>query len=499
MMRCYAFVLTLVGAMAACDRSLAARGSHIIPEPAARRHGLTRPWFTQIQIDRARGRVTHIVLDSGMLFVQTDQAVVHAVDAETGQTKWVAQVGRRDHPSLAAAANQDFVAVINGSYLYVLNRENGKLLWKTQLEETPGSGAVMSHNRVYVPMVKGMVLSYLLQPMKDPLEELAFIRQQQELSPEDEETMESERRGAITLSQEYVPPLACQSFGRSLVQPIVMRQTEDEQYVAWPTDRGFLFVGYLSERDEYFTIRYQLKTEAGIAARPAYSPPSGDILPDSGVIYAASRDGFVHAITERRGDSVWRFSTAEPILEAPVVINESLYVVPQPGGMYCLDAKTGTEKWWAPQVAQFIAASRERLYVADKLERILVLNAASGARLDTIPAEGLDIKFCNTQTDRIYLATASGLIQCLHEVELAEPILHQEPPEPPPEEPPAEKQPAEGPPAKQAPAVNPFDAPASADAFGAGGAGGSGGGQANSADGGAQGNPFGNPADDPFN
>lgn len=495
-MRSYAFVLALVGALAASDRSLAAGGSQVISEPAARRHGLARPWFTQIQMDRARARITHIVLDSGTLFVQTDQAVMHAVDAETGQTLWAEQVGRRGHPSFASVANEYFVAVVNGSYLYVLNRENGKLLWKNQLEGTPGAGAAMSQRRVYVPMISGLVVSYVLEPMKDPLEELGLIREQQELSPEEEEAAEAERRESIRLSQEYVPPLACQSYGRALVQPLVTGYTEDEEYVAWPTDRGYLFVGYIAERQEHFAIRYKLETEAGIAAQPTYSPPNPNISPDSGVIYAASRDGFVHAVLEQEGNSLWRFSTAEPILERPIPIGETVYVITQPGGMYCLDAKNGMEKWWTHNVAQFIAASKDRLYVADKLDRILVLSAASGARLDTIPTHGLDIKFLNTQTDRIYLATATGLIQCLHEVELAEPILHVKPPQAPAEAPPAQEQPADQPAPDQppAPAADPFSGQAVPKPPGGGGAAGA---QGNPG-GGGQGNPVGPPADDPF-
>ena len=467
MMRSSVLVLALIGAMFACDRSFAARPGGIIPQTAALRHGLARPWFTQIQLDRARARIEHIVLDprreivldSGTmsvpetLFVQTDQAVLCAIDAETGQTLWAQEVGRRGHPSLAPGANEYFVGVINGSYLNILNRADGKLLWKTQLEGVPGSGPAMSPDRVYVPMADGLVFSYLLEQMKDPLEELGSIRKQEELTPEEEAKLEAERRVSIRLSQEYVPPLACQSFGRSLVQPIVTRRTEDEEYVAWPTDRGFLFVGYIARRENHFAVRYRLATEAGIAAQPTYAPPNPNILPDEGVIFAASRDGFVHAITEKGGNSLWRFSTSEPIIEPAVVIGESVFVVTQPGTMYCLDAKSGTEKWSTYQVAQFIAHSKERVYVADKLNRVLSLSAASGARLDTVLADGLDIKLINTQTDRIYLATDTGLIQCLHEVELSEPLRHTPLPAPVAEKPAVDQKAPQEPPGPQEPAA----------------------------------------------
>ncbi len=459
-MRSGMFVLAFVGTLVACDRSFAVPRGEIIPQTTAMRHGLTRPWFAQVQLDRSRTRVTHMVLDAGALFVQTDQAVLHALDAETGQTLWAAEVGRRGHPSLTPAANKLYVAVVNGSFLYVVNRFNGNLLWKAELEGVPGAGAALSDDRVYVATTTGLVLSYLLEPVKDPLEELAKVDEAEPQTPEEQEARQTERRESIRLQQEYVPPLACQSYGRALVQPIVTRQTEGEQYVAWPTDRGYLFVGQLDENQERFTLHYRLQTEAGIVARPTYLPPNPNVVPDSGVVFAASRDGFVHAIEEKAGVSLWRFPSGEPILEPAVAIDQNVYVVTQTGNMYCLEAKSGTERWRSSRVDQFVAASKDRVYVADKLSRIVVLSAATGARLDSIPAPGLDLKLVNMQTDRIYLATGTGLVQCLHEAELSEPIQHLEFPEEPAaqEKPPAEpKAKQQAPPAPKSPFENPFN------------------------------------------
>lgn len=469
MMRSSAFVLTLVGVLAVGEGSLAAVRGQIIPQTTARRHGFTRPWFNQVQLDRARGRVSHMVLYGGTLFVQTDQAVLHALDAETGQTLWTAEVGRRGHPSLTPGANHELVAVVNGSFLYVLDRRDGKLVWKAQVEGVPGAGAALGEHRAYVATVTGMVLSYQLKPEKDPLEELGKTEEaeqealqapkallgEEQSTPEEPEVEEADTGEAIRLQQEFVPPLVCQSFGRALVQPIVTRRTEADEYVAWATDRGFLFVGHLNENEEQFSMRYRLETEAGIAAQPTYLPPDPE-TGGSGIIYAASRDGFVHAISETAGQSLWRFSAAEPILQPAVVIGDSVYVVTQPGGMHCLDARTGAEKWWTTQVAQFIAVSKDRLYVADKLDRILALNAATGARLDTVPVQGFDLKLTNMETDRIYLATSTGLVQCLHEMQLTEPIRHLQPLEVIPEKPALAEEAAE--PEPKQPAVGgPFD------------------------------------------
>jgi hypothetical protein len=219
--------------------------------------------------------------------------------------------------------------------------------------------------------------------------------------------------------------LSCRSPGRVLVQPLVTRETQGEEFVAWPTDRGYLNIGRMGAgRADRFAVKYRLETDAGIAARPAYLPPDPNIADDSGIIYGASRDGFVHAIRERDGQPLWRFSAGEPILQPVVVIDDRLYVATQLGGMYCLSAQTGSENWWTPQISQFVAASQQRVYAADKIGRIATLDAKTGARLDVIPAEHLPIRLLNTETDRLYLATRTGLIQCLHELEQSEPIRH---------------------------------------------------------------------------
>ena len=106
------------------------------------------------------------------------------------------------------------------------------------------------------------------------------------------------------------------------------------------------------------------------------------------------------------------------------MIEDRVYVSAQLGGMHCLAVKTGKDLWFAPDVFQFVAASKARVYATDRLGRLVVLDAQSGARLDAIATENAPIKLLNTDTDRIYLADETGLIQCLHEVEQSEPIVH---------------------------------------------------------------------------
>ena len=131
-------------------------------------------------------------------------------------------------------------------------------------------------------------------------------------------------------------------------------------------------------------------------------------------------------MTENRGDMLWKYPTSEPLFQPPAVIEDQVFVVSQLGGMFCCEAKTGKQLWSAPDIMQFVAASKQRVYAADKAGRTQILDLKTGARLDVLATELLPIKLLNPQTDRLYLATDTGLIQCLHEIERVKPLLHGE-------------------------------------------------------------------------
>ena len=124
----------------------------------------------------------------------------------------------------------------------------------------------------------------------------------------------------------------------------------------------------------------------------------------------------------RYGDFPPENRSAQPA----VVIDERIYAATSLSGLHCIDVKTGQQIWYAPGIVQFVAASKNRVYGVDKLGQTRVLDAATGAQLDSLPTTSLPIKMLNADTDRIYLASSKGLIQCLHEIGLTKPILHGE-------------------------------------------------------------------------
>ncbi len=187
-------------------------------------------------------------------------------------------------------------------------------------------------------------------------------------------------------------------------------------------------------RKTSFISKYRLGTNGTFSNPPAYLPPDPKVLGDSGVIFGGSSDGYVYAVRERAGEVQWKFATSDPVIDSPVVIENRVYATTELGGLFCLNAETGKQIWWAPEVLHFVAAGKHRVYAADKLGRLRILDARNGATLDSLPTSAMPIKISNGQTDRIYLATEGGMIQCLREVEQTNPVVYNLSRKPPPDD-----------------------------------------------------------------
>ena len=424
-MQRFSCVVALAATLIPGGPLFAAAADAIIPQPVAARHGLARSWLAQVEMDPGRERVNDMLLYEGVLYVQTDRASVSAIDAETGHQLWAQRIGLPDHPSMPLSACEDLLAVVNGSHGFVCNRFNGQVLYQAQVAGSPSNGAALSEKFVYVPTANGTIIAYRLDAMDDPAKELGKVKK--DATEEEKAVAEAERRDNLRLHQEYVPPLTCQSVGKTLIQPTIAAQNHDEEFVTWPTNRGYVTLGRIDRRDPIaLIVKLELRTTAPIDARVAYLPPDPKVHGDTGVIYAASNDGYVFAISDRSGTVLWKFPTAEPVIEPPAVLDGRVFVPTQLGGLFCLDAKTGKQLWWAPGIVHFVAASRQRVYAADRIGHTQILDLKTGARLDELATERLPLKLFNTRTDRLYLATESGMVQCLHEIEQTTPLLHDE-------------------------------------------------------------------------
>lgn len=452
--------------------------SALISQIEAQRYGLARAWFTQVRLDPARARMTDMIyfvsatqshtvyevqylsrkrvfserdtdhfgdlmgkekaekeanafieelktreIESKLqtiqvpettLYAVTDRAVLHAIDAETGRTRWTTVVGNRDYPVERPGISENYVAVLNGSTLHLLKRQTGEMAWIRAIQGVASAGPALTAEYVIVPTFSGDVELYDIEETR-------------------------------TLPEIY------RSNGRVLIQPIVTPMS-----VLWPTDRGLLYAAQTTQKG----LRYRMEAKRAIVSQAAYASPNK--------VLAASVDGYVYCLHEISGDELWRFSSGEAISNSPVPIGDSVYVVTDKGSLFCLNLENGQEKWSAPQVRRLISVSKDRLYCLTVTGRLAILDVKTGGRIALMGTNQLDVFYSNTLTDRILVGTTTGVVQCLHEVELQWPLVHVNLAEAVQQQRPEIKQ--EGLEPKAKPAAKPAAPGEKGDPFGAGGA-----------------------------
>jgi outer membrane protein assembly factor BamB len=393
-----------------------ARGASLISADSAQHLGLARNWYNQASVNGA-GKLEHFTLHASLALMASSGGMVDCLDAETGIRKWTTRVAQRDYPSLAPAANDQFVVVVHGSKLYNLRLADGKIVWTETLDNLPGAGPAITDKYVIVPMVNGKVVAFELEPT--PIS--------------------------------FKPAWNYRSDGRALIPPMVTAS-----HVTWSTDKGMVYWASVHN----LKLEYRLKLRDGIEAPMAYHTP---------YFYACCLDGYIHALDDRTGNPAWKFSSGAPFNHPPIAIDGKVYALPNTGGMFCLDGETGREIWFAPGVRDFLSASPDRIYGTDRSGQLCIVDGKSGSRLGQLSLDPTLIKVANSQTDRIYLVSAGGLVQCLRESERNEPVVykqpslsHEAPAKTPKKEatPPGEEDsptmPADAP-TEEAPAANPFD------------------------------------------
>jgi outer membrane protein assembly factor BamB len=297
------------------------------------------------------------------LYATSERGLVHAIDAETGKTKWATTVGDPRFPTTAAGASDLAVAVFNGSRVYVLKASDGSPIWDKSIPGAPILGPAVSEDFVFVPLLSGLVEAYWIDYPK---------------------------RAAATF----------RSMGHPTTQPVILNRS-----VAWATDRGHVYVASATDAK----IKFRVETKDNVI-----SPP-GFLAPDR--IFATSLDGYIYCLREARGGIIWRFSTGEPISHSPVGVRDTVYAIADGGTMYAIDADGGTEKWTSPGIRGFIAATSDRLYCSDISGSLVVIDSRSGSRVASISAPELEVRMVNTETDRIIVGTPSGLLQCFREID----------------------------------------------------------------------------------
>jgi outer membrane protein assembly factor BamB len=103
-----------------------------------------------------------------------------------------------------------------------------------------------------------------------------------------------------------------------------------------------------------------------------------------GVVYAASLDGKVYAVSEDSGEARWDqpFDTGSPVRSSPTFAGGGLLVASRDGDVYKLDVQTGQPIDGSPGVtdqtveADLTSDQKDRVYVVPRSATLFIVDAA---------------------------------------------------------------------------------------------------------------------------
>ena len=363
---------------------------------------LRKRGFKSVQVSRR-------VVPQTTLYVLTDASLLQAIDAETGKTLWKATVGRPDLASVGPSVSDDYVSVINGLKLHVFNAHTGHRIWTEPIAHAAGVRPVLIDQLVFVPSVSGEVFGYDIQ---DRLRDVPSFR----------------------------------SFGR-----ILSPATRMEKHLIWADDKGYVNIAGAYQ----YNVEYMLETNSRLSTSPIFHPPN--------TLLFATHHGTLYAYDLPKPNLRWRYPTGQRTYGEPVVVGDRVYFITDISGLNCITLVDGQRVWSAPTIVKFIAATQEHLYVVDRARHLVKLDARTGSRLAEVRVDDMDLVLVNRLTDRIFIGTRRGLIQCVHEEANRWPVIHAGGEmEAAPKKPDAKQPPAgpKQPPAQAKPKTdNPFGAP----------------------------------------
>ncbi|MDR2441054.1 MAG: PQQ-binding-like beta-propeller repeat protein [Planctomycetaceae bacterium] len=479
-----------------CASFSEAKETPLLSQQSLEPYGLTRSWFNQIGINSNRNKILYAIVEGGTMFVISDDAKLHVIDAETGKSLWLRTLGNREMIFQEPAVNSRMVAVVNGLELFVFDRRNGKLLLQTSLPGASSTAPEMSENYIYIPMMGGRIIVFMLKDVSGPkmeeegghgsapligaaeTAEVHEIKEPDGTTPDENGTQNEDpvltnitkkfaevkqsilaepeppkKEHEIFLQKITGIPMQNLSFGNVLVKPLLSTQiilynqrhrvTAHRESITWITDRGFLFTAGINNfSDEFFELQYMVDSSSQtyylgaeriarreweenkeLLARPTTNQcipplytdngPQGSQIPS--LVVTGNKEGYVFAVKDRTGEVVWQFAANGSIVERSAVIGNEVYCPTSTGGIHALDLITGKEKWYTPNICQFVAASKKRIYSLDRRSRLVILDRKTGTPIDAFDAQQFDRFLFNIETDRIYVVNDNGLIQCLHE------------------------------------------------------------------------------------
>lgn len=360
------------------------------PRKLLDRYNLEQLWLSHAVIDSSRDRVTNLVLDEETVYVQTKNGFISALDSRSGAQRWAQLLARLDTPQFPLISNSDTVLVNAGMSMFAVDKWSGSELWHINLPEQVSTSPAMDEERVFLATGSGSVYAFDLAKV------LELYRQHK---------------------------LPEWGFQARLWRH---RTSKAIRYSPLSYDGQITFA---SETKTIYSVNaaddslvFQMETPDAVTA---------PIVRSEDKLFVATGDQRLYCLNAQRGTTLWVFIARANIPDSPNLINNRCYVSPNDGSLHCLNKETGVLLWEQFGARGVLAETENYVVSQDKLGNVLLISPQEEQQtaqiIARLPLRDFSIRAENELTDRIYLATPSGMVICLKEKGISYPKFFKNP------------------------------------------------------------------------
>ncbi|MCC6511748.1 MAG: PQQ-binding-like beta-propeller repeat protein [Pirellulaceae bacterium] len=301
--------------------------------------------------------------------VVTSDGVVQNFDAETGESLWKNSCGSLRFPAAPASVSDYGIVVAHGPELYLLDWKTGKHLARRAMQRASTAGVAMIDNFAFVSSLSGQLNAF-----------------------------DFSKPGNAS-------PWTYRLFGRAVTIPANSDRTH--KLVAFATEDGVATLFYAGEKiGPWFNFE-------------ARSPLSGPLTFIGGAMYCGDSAGQISKVgLDRVGSVQWRFMLGSGLGAPPMVINKVFYATSEIGYMSAADDSNGFPLWRepVPRIRAILSGTQDHLYCRSLTNRLIVVDSKSGKIISQTGESLIATSVINHLTDRLYVISAGGTVQCLREI-----------------------------------------------------------------------------------
>jgi outer membrane protein assembly factor BamB len=437
------------------------------------RLNMVSEWRLTVPLDNQADGIATVQLIDNQVFVQTRSNTLIVLREDTGEEVWRLALPRRYQRVFPVGANREMVTVINGPRLLILDRATGKYRHTLDLPSTVAGGLITDPYQCFIVLDNETVISVGLLPedmrggqrvpARPDIPELPSGIKVETRSVGAMETVNN-RSPSLSGVESLRDPTRSRgidahpsyAISETLRRPYKLDNGNRAPSVAMINNLSTLAEATELNRPDRPVIHWTLRANRRLLSRPVMygdylvltgadnsvfvadkyaervnlirheyiadaplTAPIGQYGPD---LYFAVGDGNVYWMnieSFRNADvpvrHLKRFLSGTAVDRPIITTDDSVYLAGSQSGVTRLDRRTFLPLWNNPDADRVFAVNPNVVYAGDRHGKLMILDKARGLNLSGLDIRGYNFPIFNDRDDRLFLASGSGVLVCLHE------------------------------------------------------------------------------------